>query len=278
MADRSTTVTFYGVRGSTPCHCASMARIGGNTSCVVIEPEGELPIVLDAGTGLRFYGLGLNNEPFLGTVLITHLHWDHVQGLPFFPPFLDPASQATILGPPEQDESFETAISGFIKPPYFPVRITDLASTVQIRDIADGTFNVGDVQITAAPVPHSGMTNGYRIDVNGVSIAYVPDHQQPANGTDIAESVLQLVDGADLLIHDAQFTSELLDQRSDWGHCTPEYALHVAETAGVDTLMLFHHDPLHSDDDVDLMLEQTAAGATTTKVLCAAEGLKFTLP
>ena len=107
MEAGSTNVTFYGVRGSTPCHCASMARFGGNTACVVIEPEGEAPIVLDAGTGLRFFGLGLNGEPFDGTMLITHLHWDHVQGMPFFPPFLDANSTTTVLGPPEPDQSFE---------------------------------------------------------------------------------------------------------------------------------------------------------------------------
>jgi len=254
-----------------------MARYGGNTACVVIEAEGNDPIVLDAGTGLRFFGLDHAKQPFDGALLITHLHWDHVQGLPFFPPFLDPESNATIFGPPEPDMSFETAIGGFMRPPYFPVKIEDLPSNVVMRDLANETVEFGSARITAAPVPHTGATNGYRIDVNGVSIAYVPDHQQPENGTDIADSVLELVDGVDLLIHDAQFTNGLLAQRSDWGHCTPAYALHVAEQANAKNLALFHHDPLHSDVELDELLEQTIDAASKTQVVAAAEGLKINL-
>lgn len=254
-----------------------MARYGGNTSCVVIEAEGIAPIVLDGGTGLRFYGLDYGDQPFEGTLLLTHLHWDHVQGLPFFSPFLAPSSTTTILGPPEPDTDFATAIAGFLRPPYFPVRLEDLPSSFVFRDFADETVEVGGAQITAAQVPHKGETNGYRIDIGDVSIAYIPDHQQPENGTDIADSVLELVDGVDLLIHDAQFTDELLEQRSDWGHCTPAYALHVAETANVKTLALFHHDPLHSDDTVDELRDQTALKASTTRVVAAAEGLKISL-
>lgn len=276
MSDE-TTVTFYGVRGSTPCHDASMARYGGNTACVVIESEGHSPIVLDAGTGLRFFGIALGDQHFDGTVLVTHLHWDHVQGLPFFRPFLDPKSSTTIFGPPEESMSFQDAISGFLRPPYFPVGIDDLPSSFEILDIANQTIDIGGARITAAPVPHNGKTNGYRVELNGVSIAYVPDHQQPSDSAEVAESVLELVDGVDLLIHDAQFTDGLLAQRKDWGHCTPAYALHVAEAAGAKQLALFHHDPLHGDDVVDGLLEQTENLATTSKVFAAAEGLKVSL-
>ena len=272
-----TTVTFYGVRGSTPCHCATMARYGGNTSCVVIESDGMAPIVLDAGTGLRFYGLDYGDQPFDGTLLLTHLHWDHVQGLPFFSPFLAPDSSTTILGPPESEMDFATAISGFLRPPYFPVRVEDLPSSLVFRDFSNETLEVGGAQITAAPVPHTGATNGYRVDIGDVSIAYIPDHQQPDDGKAIADSVLELVDGVDLLIHDAQFTDDLLKKRSDWGHCTPAYALHVAETAKADTLALFHHDPLHSDEMLDDLRDQTALASSTTRVVAAAEGLKISL-
>jgi len=254
-----------------------MARYGGNTACVVIESEETTPIVLDGGTGLRFYGLEHGDQPFEGTVLLTHLHWDHVQGLPFFTPFLNPASQTTVYGPPEQDMDFATAVSGFLRPPYFPISVDDLPSTFSLVDIAAETIDVGGARITAAPVPHSGMTNGYRVEINGVSIAYLPDHQEPEDGTSIADSVLELVDGADVLIHDAQFTDELLAQRSNWGHCTPRYALNVAEAAGVDTLVLFHHDPLHDDDDLDGLLDQVAGLATKTRVLSATEGLQISL-
>lgn len=255
-----------------------MSRYGGNTSCVVVEPEHGKPIVLDAGTGLRFYGLDQGQDPFDGTVLISHLHWDHVQGLPFFAPFLQPASSTTIYGPPESDQSFATAVGGFLKPPYFPVSIDQLPGTFSLFDLADATIELGNgVSVTAAPVPHNGETNGYRIDVGDTSIAYIPDHQQPAAGSGIAASVLALADGVDLLIHDAQFTAELLDQRQDWGHCTPDFALDVAEAAGVKTLALFHHDPLHDDDTVDRLLEATAGRTTSVQVIAAAEGMKISL-
>lgn len=273
-----TTITFYGVRGSTPCHDSSMSRYGGNTACVVIEPEHGDPIVLDAGTGLRFYGLDHGSNPFNGTILVTHLHWDHVQGLPFFTPFLDPASSTTVFGPPEPDMDFAAAIGGFLKPPYFPVSLDQLPSTFDIRSIANVAIDLDDnVSVMARPVPHNGETNGYRVDIGDLSIAYIPDHQQPSNPTDIADSVLELADGVDLLIHDAQFTEALLGQRSDWGHCTPDYALSVAEAANVKTLALFHHDPLHNDVDVDRLVEATSSKATSVEVIGAAEGLKISL-
>ncbi len=269
------TVSFYGVRGSTPCHCKSMARVGGNTSCVVIQRDGEKPIICDAGTGLRFFGLDMGADSFDGTVLISHLHWDHVQGLPFFPQLLNSDSAATVYGPPEDDMSFEEALSGFVRPPYFPVRLSTLPGDLAFTDLANDTVSVDGASITARPVPHSGNTNGYRIEWPDFSVAYIPDHQEPADGTSIAPGVKELVDGVDLVIHDAQFTSELLAKRSDWGHCTPTYALHIAETCGAAKLAMFHHDPLHSDDVVDALLAETQSQATSCEVLAATEGLKL---
>lgn len=253
-----------------------MARYGGNTACVVVESEGHDPVILDAGTGLRYYGLALGNDPFRGTLLISHLHWDHVQGLPFFPQFLNPESETTVLGPPEADMSFREALDGLIQPPYFPVRITDLAGGFSVGNIFDETIEVGATRITARPVPHTGMTNGYRIDVADVSVAYVPDHQEPEDGS-IDETVLELIDGVDVLIHDAQYTDELLAQRRTWGHCTAGYAARVAEAAGVSQLALFHHDPLHSDDDVDELFAKTQEAAPSVAIVAAAEGMKISL-
>lgn len=276
--DRSTadvSVSFFGVRGSTPCSCPSLTRIGGNTSCVVISCDGEHPIICDLGTGLRFYGLSLAAPSFTGSVLVSHLHWDHVQGLPFFPQLLHPDSSVQIYGPPEDGQSFEEAFSGFLRPPYFPVDLNALAGSVGFTDFENATTTIGTATVTAGRVPHTGSTNGYRIEWGGVTIAYVPDHQQPADGT-IAESVLELARDADLLIHDSQFTPELLEKRPDWGHCTTEYAHLVATEAGAKRLAMFHHDPLHDDDKIDLLEAQARDLGGDVEVLAAAEGMKLT--
>jgi phosphoribosyl 1,2-cyclic phosphodiesterase len=267
------TVSFYGVRGSTPCHCSSMARFGGNTSCVVVRREGEAPIICDSGTGLRFYGLELGDDAFDGTVLISHLHWDHVQGLPFFPQILNADSKALILGPPENDMSFEEALSGFVRPPYFPIELGSLPGEAQFADLWDRTIEVGTARVTARSVPHTGVTNGYRIEWDDFSMAYIPDHQQPVDATTVDPGVLELVDNVDLLIHDSQFTPELLTKRSDWGHCTPRYAATVAEAGSAKCLAMFHHDPLHEDDDIDDLLAEAQSWGTSCKIIAAAEGV-----
>lgn len=269
------TVSFYGVRGSTPCHCSSMARFGGNTSCVVIGREGEAPIICDSGTGLRFYGLDMGEASFDGTILISHLHWDHVQGLPFFPQLLNTDSKATIYGPPEHDMSFEDALGGFVRPPYFPVKLKTLPGELRFADLWNDSVQVGSAIVTARSVPHAGVTNGYRIEWDDFSIAYIPDHQEPTDGSEIAPGVLELADGVDLLIHDSQFTPELLNKRQDWGHCTARFAALVAETAGAKHLMMFHHDPLHSDDVIDGLLADAQSWGTNCEISAAAEGQKL---
>jgi len=268
-------VSFYGVRGSTPCHCSSMNRFGGNTSCVVIEREGEAPIVCDAGTGLRFFGLDHGRDHFLGTILVSHLHWDHVQGLPFFPQLLNEGSTTTIYGPPEDDESFGEALCRFVQPPYFPVQLDNLPGEVRLVDIDRSSVQVESATVTAGRVPHTGNTNGYRIEWPEFSLAYLPDHQEPADPTTVGDDVLELASGVDLLIHDAQFSAELLAKRPTWGHCTPEYAVRVAEMAGASRLALFHHDPLHDDDAVDSLVQHARSLTADVEIFGAAEGLKL---
>lgn len=267
------TVSFFGVRGSTPCPGPTMTRFGGNTSCVVVERRGEAPIVLDIGTGLRCYGLDLASPSFEGTVLVSHLHWDHVQGLPFFPQLLHPDSAVRILGPPEPDRSFAAAFCDFVRPPYFPVQLDSIPAEVSFADFDRSTVRIGSAEVTAAPVPHTGSTNGYRIEWPDVVVAYVPDHQQPDDPDEVAPSVLELARNADVLVHDAQFTPELLAQRSDWGHCTTRYACTVAERAGVERLALFHHDPLHDDDSVGRLEAEAQSWGLPFEVFAAAEGM-----
>lgn len=276
----SVAVTFHGVRGSTPCSCPSQARYGGNTSCVTIEAPGQAPLVLDLGTGLRMWGRSLSRQrPIEVHALVTHLHWDHVQGLPFFAPLLHPETQLAVYGPGDDDASIEEAFSRFMTPPYFPVRSDQLPATVTFRDVRSETFNVAGAEVLARPVPHTGLTVGYRVSVQGVTIAYVPDHQQPLDDpTFVAPEVLELCAGADLLIHDAQFHRDSFAAKATWGHCTADYAVEVARQAEVSELVLFHHDPSHTDDFLDELtreMQELADGERFT-VTAAREGLVLT--
>lgn len=282
-------VTFYGVRGSTPCSDERLARYGGNTACVVLDHPGHEPIVFDLGTGLRFFGMSLaetcaapdSSGLFRGTALVTHLHWDHVQGIPFFAPLLCDGAELDLYAPTQSGESLADVVRGFLSPPYFPVAVEALPGDIRFHDTTAGTFRVGDAVVQSAWVPHVGPTLGYRVELDGRSVAYVSDHQQPGVGsTEVDPAVLDLCRDADVLIHDAQFDAAEFAQRSDWGHCTVEYAVEVAAQAGCQTLVLFHHDPSHHDVRVDELLADArslAAQRGVPEVIAAHEGLTISL-
>ena len=272
-------MTFYGVRGSTPCPCEANRRYGANTACVAVEVPGEDPVVFDIGTGLRFWGQHLAQDgSFHGSALVTHLHWDHVQGLPFFVPIDRPGATLDIYGPTPDGEPthLADALIKFMQPPYFPIRPTDLRGEIRFHDVNDDEFKIGRAKITSRLVPHLGPTNGYRVDWAGVSVAYISDHQAPPNQDSVPESVLELADDVDLLIHDAQYRPDEWEKKSHWGHCTVDYALLVAKEAGAKTLALFHHDPAHDDDEMDRLLEgarRSAERLGVEDVVAAAEGM-----
>ncbi len=283
MGDKQETVvvSFHGVRGSTPCSCPTVQRYGGNTSCVSVETTDHDPIVLDLGTGLRPWGCAMSPQNGLTLhALVTHLHWDHIQGLPFFAPLLCADTTLNIYGPTEHPESLAEAFGRFIAPPFFPIRTAELPATINFHEVSSSDFVLGLASVMARPVPHVGNTNGYRLNLHGFSIAYIPDHQEPIHDPGhVDESVLELCDGADLLIHDGQLWPEELALKQAWGHCTPEYALEVARQAGVDTLALFHHDPSHDDASVDEMVQrlgERGAEAGVSTVLAAKEGTSLT--
>jgi ribonuclease BN (tRNA processing enzyme) len=271
-------VTFFGVRGSTPCSSDAVKRYGGNTSCVAIERPGRDPIIFDLGTGLRFFGVQrVHEEPFRGHALLSHLHWDHVQGIPFFTPLLSEGARLDIYGPPQERLSLEEAVRCFVAPPYFPVGVDQLPCQIEFHEADGETFHIDDAEIRNAPVPHIGPTLGFRVTIDGVSVAYVSDHQQPGIGaSEVAPEVVELCEGVDLLIHDAQFDDLEFSMRSDWGHCTVDYAVEVAARAGVKALALFHHDPSHSDSHLDELLSGAGAKAAERgvgEVIAAHEGL-----
>jgi phosphoribosyl 1,2-cyclic phosphodiesterase len=271
-------VTFHGVRGSTPCQSDDIKRYGGNTSCVSIDAPGEQPLLLDLGTGLRYYGCELRDDrAFVGNCLLTHLHWDHVQGLPFFTPLLRVGARLDVYGP-AQDEghSLSDVLCTTIRPPLFPVSVDQLPGEVHFHDVADSEFTIGGFEITSRLIPHIGLTLGFRIEWGGRSIAYLSDHQQPLDGSlSAASGALELVDGVDLLIHDSQYTPAEFAAKSTWGHCTQEYAVWLAGQAGAKQLALFHHDPTRADDDLDRLLVAAARQGAKhgVDVIAASEGL-----
>ncbi|MDH4145929.1 MAG: MBL fold metallo-hydrolase [Acidimicrobiia bacterium] len=280
-------VSFFGVRGSIPCSNGALARYGGNTSSVVVEAPGSPPILLDLGTGVRQYGerAAADLEPgsaLHAVALVTHLHWDHVQGLPFFVPVLKPGGRLDVFSPaPGGGLGLAEAFDKCMCPPYFPVRLAELPGEVNFVELEDGTMRFGEVTVTSACVPHVGPTMGFRLEWRGRTVVYIPDHQQPTDGSlAIDRRVASLVAGADLLIHDAQYTRAEFESKAEWGHSTIEYAVEVAAWGGVRTLALFHHDPTHGDELLD---ELAAEGASTSRdpdleVLAAHEGLTIHLP
>jgi phosphoribosyl 1,2-cyclic phosphodiesterase len=244
---------------------------------VALEVPGEDPIVFDIGTGLRFWGERLPQDgSFHGSALVTHLHWDHVQGLPFFVPIDRPGATFDIYGPtPDNGENMADALCNFMQPPYFPIRPTDLRGDIRFHDVNDEEFKIGRARVVSRLVPHLGPTNGYRVDWDGFSVAYISDHQAPKGLDTVAEAALELADGVDLLIHDAQYTDDDWEKKSHWGHCTVDYAVLVAKEAGAKRLALFHHDPAHGDDMLDKLLERATHGAEGTRVnevISASEG------
>jgi phosphoribosyl 1,2-cyclic phosphodiesterase len=273
-------VTFYGVRGSTPCSTHRTAKVGGNTSCVVIEPTDSEPIVLDLGTGLRGWG---ETQPldgsFKATALVTHFHFDHVQGLPFLACADRVGAQFTIYGPREDNQSVEEMFHEFVRPPFFPVKLEQLRGTYQCHDVSDDVFAVDRAKVMVKPVPHVGATLGYRIEADGFSVAYLPDHQAPLDLTSIDSRVRELVSNVDLLIHDAQYNDVDWETKAHWGHSTFDYAMHVAAQCGVGSLALFHHDPSRSDDDLteELARLAPAAAAAGVDTFVAAESLVVSL-
>jgi phosphoribosyl 1,2-cyclic phosphodiesterase len=255
-------VTFYGVRGSCPCSGDRYRRYGGNTSCLLIEVEGDEPLILDLGTGLRSLGDDLLEQvralgaPLHATALLTHLHFDHILGLPFFGPLQDPGSRLTLHGPAQAKGTLKDALHAAVQPPVFPIHMDEFRGEMIMIDTRDEDFSIGSAKVMARAIPHSGATLGYRIESEGRSLAYLPDHQAPLDRRTISEAVLELCHDVDLLVHDGQYTESEYLTKADWGHSTAAFAVHVAAESRAKKLVLTHHDPSHDDRALDRILSQ----------------------
>lgn len=239
--------------------------------------------MFDLGTGLRYCGSKVpESGPFRGTCLLTHMHWDHVQGLPFFVPTLRPNSHFDIYGPVQEDgRTVRDVFEAIIQPPMFPISVADLPGTLNFHDVADDDFTIGSLQVRSRFIPHIGNTLGFRVSVGGSSVAYLSDHQMPTDGSfSMTQGARELCEGVDLLIHDSQYTPEEFVKKSTWGHCTVDYAMWVAQECGVKTLALFHHDPTRSDEDLDAVVTSTRSRIASPgfDVIAAAENQVISLP
>jgi len=263
VGENEVTVRFHGVRGSTACHGQSTQRYGGNTSCVSVDIGSDSPIIFDLGTGLRYLSCSEDDsaapKPFVGACLLTHLHWDHLQGLPFFKSLLHSDTVIDIYGPRQLDgESLCDAFITKICPPTFPICINEFAATINFHEIGDDDFVIGETKVMSRFVPHTGPTLGFRVTANNTTVTYLSDHQQPDGDFALTTGARQLCQNTDLLIHDSQFTPAEFATKSNWGHSTLEFAMWVAETTSAKRLALFHHDPSRSDDALDVIAGRLA--------------------
>ena len=283
-------VTFWGTRGSIAKAGPSTVRYGGNTSCVSIRSDGGTQLVLDCGTGAHGLGQHLmaaaDGEPVDGHILISHTHWDHIQGLPFFAPLFVPGNTWHIYGPSGLGGSLGEILAGQMEYRYFPVEIGQLSAHVEHHDLVEGAFEIDDITIVTQYLNHPALALGYRIEVDGAVVVYSSDHEPHdhalAAGGDLArnrhdDAHARFVGGADLLIHDAQFLGSEYPDHIGWGHSTVEYVIDLARRADVQRVALYHHDPNRTDDQVDelLVLARAHARASgyTGEILAAAEGL-----
>ena len=245
-------IRLQGTRGSYPTSNKENEYYGGATSCVeVIHAEDRL--ILDAGTGI----LNLNGDDFYKkrriNILLTHLHMDHIQGLAFFQPLFNPDNEVYIWGPKGGSVSLRLRLNRFLSPPIFPVAMRDIPCKLTIKEYPNKPFNIGPFKVTANYVSHPGATVGFRVECNGKKFAYIPDHEPMLGVKELYHdqkwiSGIELAQGADLLVHDAQYGNDEYEGKVGWGHSSLNHAAQFSQRANVNKLIMFHHDPLHNDE------------------------------
>lgn len=280
-------VKFFGTRGSLPVPGPTTVRYGGNTSCTAVRSSGGTLVVLDMGTGAFALGqeLAASGKPVKGHVLISHTHWDHIQGLPFFAPFFRPGNEWDVYAPRGLGPSLRETLSGQMQYTYFPLELEQLGATIRYHDLVEGALTLGDFAVEAQYLNHPAMTLGYRLNANGATLVYALDHEPfmaslatgngPIEGADRRHA--EFLADADLVIHDAQYLAKEFALKVGWGHSTVEYALHIARAAGVKRLALAHHDPGRNDDAMDALVRHYRSLEGRVDVVAAAEGLELEL-
>jgi len=264
-----------GVRGSTPAPGLEFVHYGGHTSCVAVIPDGEErpTLLLDAGTGIRCAANLLAGRAFRGAILLSHLHWDHLLGLPFCTATDRPDAEAEVYLPAQDGLSGRDLVARIMSPPAFPITPEGLRGSWRFHAIEPSRFQVPGFDVRCAELAHKGgRTYGYRITDGAASIAYLPDHS-PARGC--SDDVLELIDGVDVLLHDAQFLESERRIADAYGHATVGDAIALAVRANVKTLVLFHHSPTRTDDELDGLASTVAA---PLPVIVARQGHELPVP
>ena len=277
-------IRIWGCRGSIASPGPDTVRYGGNTSCIEVSLSDGSLLLLDAGTGARPLGIELmHGQPRRIDLLLTHLHVDHIEGLGAFEPIWSPGFELHVWGPRSPVASLDERIATYFSPPLFPVHLSEVPATTVFHDASEDAWPIGSATVWSQPILHAGQTVGYRVrDADGSVLAYLTDHE-PALGSDLASlpgewiSGFGLAAGADVLIHDAQYTPREYGTRVGFGHSSTEHVAAFAARAEVDRLVMFHHDPLHTDEELDAMRADVLDRWTVDddRCLAAAEGMEL---
>ncbi len=280
-------IKIWGCRGSLAAPGPSTVRYGGNTSSVEVNLDDGTLIVLDAGTGIRELGTHLAASGPIKKInlLLSHLHLDHVEGIGFFSAIWNPDVELHVWGPPSPLRSLQDRLATLMSPPLFPVHLADVPCRPIYHDVPDEEFTIGNARVCVQGVNHRGSTVGYRIEENGRSFAYIPAHE-PSLGTDLETAEPEWVSGrdvahgVDVLLHDSQYTEQEYPTHRAWGHSSIAHTVLFAQLMKVRNLVLFHHDPAHSDDELEVHLRRGMDlwGSHNDAPVLAREGMEIELP
>ena len=285
---------FWGTRGSIAKAGASTLRYGGNTSCVEVRADDGTLIVLDAGSGIHELGLALmhSGAGARGNLLIGHTHWDHIQGFPFFAPLFSAEACWDVYAPGGRGHQIEASLGALMSPEHHPIELDQLEAQLRFQDLAEGEFMIGGIRVVTQYLHHPALTLGYRLEADGQTLVYATDHEphslHPLSGGAGARPLhhedrrhVRFLEGADLVIHDSQYTLHDFPLRTGWGHAPAERVVDYSIAAGVRRLALFHHDPEHDDATVDAIAARAGEWAGkaryTPEIFAAAEGQSIDL-